>query len=483
VVLRYCLLSPAIACYRLLSPAIACYCLRYCPLLPAVAAVPGVGRIVSASYSRLAQAHSQLLAYGHFHPRFSRGPAPASGDRRLTAAPRTSAIMTLRTLWLVFAQAATIALAVLFVVVTLRPEWLPARRADVAPVVVSEAPPASPAGAPAAAGAGATSYSAAVRRAVPGVVNIFTSREVRAQRHPFADDPFFRRFFGDALDGTPRRAMSLGSGVIVSPGGYVLTNNHVVDGMDEIEVALPDGKTLKARIVGTDPDTDLAVLKVNAEGLPAITLGKIEQVRVGDVVLAIGNPFGVGQTVTMGIVSALGRSGLGLTTYENLIQTDAAINRGNSGGALVDVSGNLIGINTAILSPTGGSLGIGFAIPVSTARDVMEQIIASGSVTRGFIGVEARELPPDVAESMKLPNGAGVQIAGLVPGGPAANAGASVGDVLLAINGRPINDSRLMLDVAAALRPGEKATLRLRRANRELDVQIVVGTRPKQARR
>jgi serine protease DegQ len=390
--------------------------------------------------------------------------------------------MTLRTLWLVFAQAATVALAVLFVVVTLRPEWLPTRPAGLAPVVVTEAPPGSAATAPAIAG-GSTSYSVAVQRAVPGVVNIFTSREVKSPRHPFADDPFFRRFFGDALDGMPRRAMSLGSGVIVSPKGYVLTNNHVVEGMDEIEVAVPDGKTLKASIVGTDPDTDLAVLKVNADGLPAVTFGNIEQVRVGDVVLAIGNPFGVGQTVTMGIVSALGRSGLGLTTYENLIQTDAAINRGNSGGALVDVSGNLIGINTAILSPTGGSLGIGFAIPVSTARSVLEQIVRTGGVTRGFVGIEAQELAPDVAASLKLPGGTGVQIAGLVPGGPAAQAGAKVGDVLVAINGRPVADARLMLDIAAALVPGTKASLRLRRGDRELDVQIVVGTRPKQARR
>ncbi|MCC6611611.1 MAG: trypsin-like peptidase domain-containing protein [Burkholderiales bacterium] len=385
--------------------------------------------------------------------------------------------MTLRTLWLVFAQAATIALAVLFVVATLRPEWLPARPAGTAPVVVSEAPPP----AAGAAGAGA-SYSLAVRRAVPAVVNVFTSREVKAERHPFANDPLFRRFFGDALEGVPQRTWSLGSGVIVSPQGYVLTNNHVVDGMDEIEVAISDGKTFEAKIVGTDPETDLAVLKMDASDLPAIALGNIEQVHVGDVVLAIGNPFGVGQTVTMGIVSALGRSGLGLTTYENLIQTDAAINRGSSGGALVDASGNLIGINTAILSPTGGSLGIGFAIPVSTARSVMEQIIATGSVTRGFIGIEANELARDLAESMKLPGGAGVQITGLVPDGPAARAGAKVGDVLLAIDGRPVSDARLMLDIAAALKPGTKATLRVRRDGRERDVEIVAGTRPKQPR-
>lgn len=390
--------------------------------------------------------------------------------------------MTLRTLWLVFAQAATVALAVLFVVVTLRPEWLPARSTGLAPVVVRQAP-ATPGGEPPAAAGVPASYSLAVQRAVPGVVNIFTAREVKAPRHPLADDPFFRRFFGDVIEGMPRRALSLGSGVVVSPQGYVLTNNHVVDGMDEIEVATPDGKTWKAALVGTDPETDLAVLKVDADGLPAVTFGDIERVRVGDVVLAIGNPFGVGQTVTMGIVSALGRSGLGLTTYENLIQTDAAINRGNSGGALVDVSGNLIGVNTAILSPTGGSLGIGFAIPVSTVRSVMEQIVATGSVTRGFVGIEARELAPEAAQAMKLPGGAGVQIAGLVPGGPAAQAGVKVGDVLVAIDGRPVTDSRMMLDIAAALQPGARATLRLRRGDREIDVRIVVGTRPKLPRR
>ncbi|MCL4800769.1 MAG: trypsin-like peptidase domain-containing protein [Burkholderiales bacterium] len=380
--------------------------------------------------------------------------------------------MTLRTLWLVFAQAATIALAALFVVVTLRPEWLPARPAGPAPVVVHQTPGG-------AAGA-AASYSLAVQRAVPGVVNVFTSREVQVPPHPFADDPIFRRFFGDLGEGATRRARSLGSGVVVSPSGYVLTNNHVVEGMDEIEVATPDGRTLKARIVGTDPETDLAVLKVDAEGLPAVAFGDIERVRVGDVVLAIGNPFGVGQTVTMGIVSALGRSGLGLTTYENLIQTDAAINRGNSGGALVDASGNLIGVNTAILSPTGGSLGIGFAVPVSTARSVMEQIVATGSVTRGFLGIEARELTPELAQTLGLPGGAGGAIAGRLTGGPAHQPGGRGGALLVAIHRRPVADSRMMLDIAAALKPGSKATLGLRRGGRGIDLQIVVGTRPKQ---
>jgi len=388
--------------------------------------------------------------------------------------------MSFRSLWLIFAQTATVALGVLFVIATLRPEWLPIRDAgDRLPgrVAFREAtpapddgikPPASPA-----------SYSVAVRRALPAVVHIFTSRELKSPRNPLFDDPVFRQFFGDALEGAPRRATGLGSGVIVTPSGYVITNNHVVEGMDEIDVASNDGKKFKARVVGTDPETDLAVIKLDAEGLPAITLGNLESVQVGDVVLAIGNPFGVGQTVTMGIVSALGRSGLGITTYENLVQTDAAINRGNSGGALVNASGELIGINTAILSPSGGSLGIGFAVPVSTAREVMEQIIATGSVTRGFIGVEARELTPDLVESLKLSSAAGVQIAGLVPNGPADRAGAKVGDILLAIDGKTITNPHSMLETVAKLRPGDTVMMRLRRGPREVDVRLAVSTRPK----
>jgi len=393
--------------------------------------------------------------------------------------------MSLRSLWLIFAQTATIALGVLFVIATLRPEWLPIRvRGDGAdrlpgPVAFREAAPAPDDGV--TAPAAAASYSTAVRRALPAVVHIFTSRELKSPRNPLFDDPVFRQFFGDALEGAPRRATGLGSGVIVTPSGYVITNNHVVEGMDEIDVASNDGKKFKARVVGTDPETDLAVIKLDAEGLPAITLGNLESVQVGDVVLAIGNPFGVGQTVTMGIVSALGRSGLGITTYENLVQTDAAINRGNSGGALVNASGELIGINTAILSPSGGSLGIGFAVPVSTAREVMEQIIATGSVTRGFIGVEAREITPDLVDSLKLSSAAGVQIAGLVPNGPADRAGAKVGDILLAIDGKPITNPHTMLETVAKLRPGDTVIMKLRRGPREVDVRLAVSTRPKPA--
>src|SRR5918992_3468350 len=275
-------------------------------------------------------------------------------------------------LWLIFAQAATIAVAVLFVVSTFRPEWLPSRAASQI-AVVQQAPTTGPL--PTALQMG--SYHDAVQRAAPSVVNIFTSKEIRSPRHPLLNDPIFRRFFGDQLPDDAQRASSLGSGVIVSNAGYVLTNHHVIEAADEIEVALHDGQKLLAKVVGNDPDTDLAVLRVSAENLPAITFGSSDALKVGDVVLAIGNPFGVGQTVTGGIVSALGRTGLGISTFENLIQTDAAINPGNSGGALIDVGGNLVGINTAIFSRsgTGGSLGIGFAIPVSTAQMVLEQIV------------------------------------------------------------------------------------------------------------
>jgi len=364
---------------------------------------------------------------------------------------------------------------VLFVVTTLRPEWLAMRDAP-SPVFVKQAPPSV------APVASAGSYSEAVGRAAPAVVNIFTSGAVK-QRHPFAEDPIFRRFFSDMLD-EPRRAASLGSGVIVAPKGYVLTNNHVIEGMDEIEVLLADGKTrLKARVIGSDPETDLAVLKVDREDLPAITFGNADSVRTGDVVLAIGNPFGVGQTVTMGIVSAVGRRGLNLNTYENFIQTDASINPGNSGGALVDVAGNLIGINTAIFSRTGGSLGIGFATPVSTARTVMEQIVAQGSVTRGYIGVQAQEVTPELAESFKLTNATGVLITGVERNGPAEKAGVKPGDMLLAVNAKPTPDSGAMLDVVAELKPGSNATLTLRRDRKELEIQVSVSRRPQLARR
>src|SRR5713226_5377516 len=376
-------------------------------------------------------------------------------------------------LWLIFAQAATVAVAVLFVVSTFRPEWLPAR--SVAPVL-----PASPPGASAASTAARpASYHDAVQRAMPSVVNIFTSKEIRSPRHPLLNDPIFRRFFGEQLPDEAQRASSLGSGVIVSASGYVLTNHHVVEAADEIEVALADGKRLLAKVVGNDPDTDLAVLRVNAEALPAIGFGSSEAVQVGDVVLAIGNPFGVGQTVTGGIVSALGRTGLGINTFENFIQTDAAINPGNSGGALVDASGNLIGINTAIFSRSGGSIGIGFAIPVSTAKMVLDQIVKTGSVTRGWIGVEVQEITPPIAESFKLGNTRGALIAGVLRGGPADKAGVKPGDVLLEVEGKPAADPATVLNLIAALAPGRPAKLKLKRQDKEFEATITVGRRPK----
>ena len=377
-------------------------------------------------------------------------------------------------LWLIFAQAATVAVAVLFVVSTFRPEWLPARTG--APVL-SASPPGASGAVPTPARR--ASYHDAVQRAMPSVVNIFTSKDVRSPRHPLLNDPIFRRFFGDQLPDEAQRASSLGSGVIVSSGGYVLTNHHVVEAADEIEVALADGKKLLAKVVGNDPDTDLAVLRVNAEGLPAISFGSSQAVQVGDVVLAIGNPFGVGQTVTGGIVSALGRNQLGINTFENFIQTDAAINPGNSGGALVDASGNLIGINTAIFSRSGGSIGIGFAIPVSTAKMVLDQIVKSGSVTRGWIGVEVQEITPPIAESFKLGATRGALIAGVLRGGPADKAGVKPGDVLLEVEGKPVADPATVLNLIAALAPGRPAKMRLKRQDKELEATVAVGRRPK----
>jgi serine protease DegQ len=313
-------------------------------------------------------------------------------------------------------------------------------------------------------------------------VNVFTTKEVKVAPHPFMDDPFFRRFFGDRLESGPqsRRASSLGSGVLVSPEGYILTNHHVIEAADEIEIALADGRKSKAHVIGSDPETDLAVVKVNMQALPTpMTFGHSDKARVGDIVLAIGNPFGVGQTVTMGIISALGRSHLGINTFENFIQTDAAINPGNSGGALVDTAGNLIGVNTAIVSRSGGSLGIGFAITASVAKQVMEQIVQSGGVTRGWIGVEVQDLTPELAESFKRPNTNGALIAGVLKGGPADRAGIKPGDILVAVDGDPVVDSSSMLNLIAALPPGKTASITVIRNGSEKTVPINAGKRPK----
>jgi serine protease DegQ len=377
--------------------------------------------------------------------------------------------------WLVFAQTATICLAVLFVVSTLRPDLITWNtRGNV--VTVKEPPTEAPARA-------AASFRDAARQAMPAVVNIFTSQEVKRGRHPFMDDPLFRYFFGDPQDAGSQRREGLGSGVIVSEDGYILTNYHLIESVDQIEIALADSRKVRARVVGTDPETDLAVLKIELEKLPSITFAHPEQLRVGDIVLAIGNPFGVGQTVTLGIVSGLGRSHLGITTFENFIQTDAAINPGNSGGALVDVNGNLIGINTAILSPRGESIGIGYAIPVSIARQVMEQIVQKGSVTRGWIGVGLQDITPELAQSFKLSAARGVLITQVERGSPADKSGMKPGDILLAVNDRPVADTTTMLNLIASLQPGQQAVVRLSRNQADTDFTVTIGRRPRPQQR
>jgi len=375
----------------------------------------------------------------------------------------------MRKLWLIFAQSATVALGVLLAVSMIQPELLPWRGGN---VMIQEI-------APQKGTQKLTPLNSAVRKAMPSVVNIFTSKEASIPHHPLMDDPIFRHFFGDRLDAEPQRQSSLGSGVIASKEGYILTNHHVVEAADEIEVALSDGRTTTAKVIGTDPETDLAVVKINLPNLSAITFGRVEEAEVGDVVLAIGNPFGVGQTVTMGIISALGRSHLGINTYENFIQTDAAINPGNSGGALVDSNGNLIGINSAIFSKTGGSLGIGFAIPVSLAKQIMEQIIQNGAVTRGWIGVEVQDITPELAESFKLPSSSGALIAGVLRGGPADKAGIRPGDILQAVNGKQVGDSSSMLNQISSLQPGKLAELNVRRNKTEVTLHVSVEKRPK----
>jgi serine protease DegQ len=376
-------------------------------------------------------------------------------------------------LWLLFAQfvaALAVIAAAFFALDRLLPGFLPFDGPAVTIREVAHSGSARP----------ITSYADAAAKSLPSVVNIFTSKQVRAQRNPLMDDPFFRRFFGDRLatDNHPQRVSNLGSGVIVSDDGFILTNHHVVEAADEIQVSLPNGKTMNAEVVGTDPETDLAVLKVKHSRLPAITFAKSDSQRVGDVVLAIGNPFGVGQTITMGIISALGRSHLGINTFENYIQTDAAINPGNSGGALVDGAGNLVGVNTAIFSRSGGNLGIGFAIPISIVRQVMQEIIAHGAVTRGWVGIEVQEISPEIAESFALKSTAGALIAGVLRNGPADRAGIRPGDALIAVGGKPVTDSSSLLNLIAALPPGKVVQLRLMRDQTEMLLMVTIEKRP-----
>jgi serine protease DegQ len=383
----------------------------------------------------------------------------------------------MRRLWLLFAQTATVGLAVWFIVTTLKPDWASSAlgsrtvRLGSSLTGMQEAP----VNVPPAQG----SYRDAAQRAMPSVVNIFTTKEARQPKNPLLEDPFFRKFFGDRPNEQEEKQFSLGSGVIVSSQGYILTNNHVVEAADEIEIALADGRKAVAKVVGTDPETDLAVVKTDLQNLPAITFGHPEQSKVGDVVLAIGNPFGVGQTVTMGIVSALGRNHLGINTFENFIQTDAAINPGNSGGALIDTNGNLLGINTAIYSRSGGSLGIGFAIPATTVKNVMDSIIGTGQVVRGWIGVEPQDITPELAESFGLTKKTGTIIAGVLKDGPADKAGMKPGDILMAVEDKPVSDTTDMLNLIAQLPPGNKAKMTILRKNHQSTLNITVGKRPK----
>jgi len=384
----------------------------------------------------------------------------------------------LRKFWLLFAQACTLCLAVLFVVATLRPDLLP-RLAGKANSVVLVQQTAAPVAAGTDGAAHVTSFSEGARKAMPAVVNIYSSKAVKA-RNPVLDDSLLQRLFPDFAQRVPaRRATNLGSGVIVAPDGYVLTNHHVVEGADDIELVLSDGRQVRARIRGSDPESDLAVLKADGENLPAITFGESETLQVGDVVLAIGNPFGFGNTVTLGIVSALGRNHLGINRFENFIQTDAAINPGNSGGALVDSAGRLVGINSTIYSQTGTSTGIGFAIPVSLARSVLEQIIKDGEVTRGWLGIEPQAVTREVAQALALDQNEGVLIRTLQRDGPAARAGIQPRDVVLQIAGQPTPDVPQLLARIAELPPGSAARLKLWRDGKPLEMDVTVGRRPK----
>ena len=372
--------------------------------------------------------------------------------------------------WLLFAQAVTVLLAAYFVVLTLQPQWLGragASAGSTGSISILQAPP-TPVGTLAPG-----SFNAAVRKAAPAVVSIITSA-----RHPQSDDPWFRFFFGERGE-QQQQQTGLGSGVIMSPEGYMLTNNHVVAGADAIEVVLPDARRVAAKVIGTDPESDLAVLKIALDKLPVITLGNSDALQVGDQVLAIGNPFGVGQTVTSGIVSALGRNQLGLNTFENFIQTDAAINPGNSGGALTDVHGNLMGINTAIYSRSGGNLGIGFAIPVSTAKQVMESIVKNGQVVRGWIGVEPAELTPELAQTFGIRTDQGVIITGVLTNGPAAQAGIRPGDVITEVGGQPVRSVSELLTRITALTPGQTTPFVVQRRGESVQASVTPVQRPR----
>jgi serine protease DegQ len=378
----------------------------------------------------------------------------------------------LKKFWLLFAQACTLCVAALFVVTTLRPDLLPRLAGKGNPVVLLQQPAV-------AASPAVASFAEGAKKAMPAVVNIYTSKSLPA-RNPLLDDSILQRYFPELAQSMPaRRATSLGSGVIVAPEGYILTNHHVIDGADDIEVVLADGRELHARVRGADPETDLAVLKADGDKLPAITFGSTEHLRVGDVVLAIGNPFGFGNTVTMGIISALGRNHLGINRFEDFIQTDAPINPGNSGGALVDTAGNLIGINSTIFSQSGGSMGIGFAIPVSLAQSVLGQIIREGEVTRGWVGVEPQAITRELADALSLTRSDGVLVRGLMRNGPAERGGIELRDVIVEVAGNATPDVPRFVARVAELRPGAHAPVKVVRDGKLLDLDVVVAKRPR----
>ena len=370
-------------------------------------------------------------------------------------------------------QAVTIGLAVAFLLLLLKPDLL---ERDGKVVQFIEATGAK------LPQSGPLSYADAVEMAAPAVVNIYTQKTVIERGNTLFDDPVFRHFFGDRFSSAPsqREVTSLGSGVIVNPEGYILTNNHVVDEAEAIQVTLHDGRNAAATVVGTDKESDLAVLKIHLDNLPTIVLGQADQLRVGDVVMAIGNPFGVGQTVTLGIVSATGRSELGITTFENFIQTDAAINPGNSGGALITARGELVGINTAIFSRTGGSQGIGFAIPMSLAKGVMQQIVEHGRVQRGWLGIEIQEVTAELAESFGLEEQQGIIVAGVLHDGPADAAGIQPGDIIIEINDNKIDSAHDALNAIAVSRPGVSIDIKALRNNQAISFQAKVTERPQQ---
>jgi serine protease DegQ len=387
----------------------------------------------------------------------------------------------LHRLWILFAQACTVALAVYFTLTTLRPEWVN----KTAPAIPAAAPTptlAAPSAALPVASSAAVSYAPAVRRALPAVVSIATSR-VDKRRHPLADDPIFGRLFGRQSNTPQKQQLGEGSGAIVSSEGHVLTNFHVIDGANEITVLLPDKREFKAKVVGADPETDLAVLKIDGlkagETLPVIALGDSSTLQVGDVVLAMGNPFGISNTVTMGIVSALGRHVMSETNpFEDFIQTDAAINPGNSGGPLVDVNGNLVGINSSIYTRTGTTAGIGFSIPTTLAKPIMAQIIAQGEVSRGYFGTSLQTITPELAKNFDLPDTKGALVAAVMEGGPAAKAGLKAGDVLIEIGGKAMNDSKEVISAIAFTKPGESLAVKVLRQKEKVLLTVTVGKRP-----